>query len=64
MQAQPQSVVVYRSRGEQMRDEALWSDGFITATIAGDLCLVLVVVAVIISAFGFAAPNPKVSRFR
>jgi hypothetical protein len=48
MQAQPApSVVVYRSRGEQMRDEALWSEGFITATIAGDLCVVLLVIGVV-----------------
>ena len=43
MQAQPQKVVVYRSEGERMRDEALWSEGFITPTIAGDICLVLLV---------------------
>jgi prolipoprotein diacylglyceryltransferase len=48
MQAQPApSVVVYRSCGEQMRDEALWSEGFITATIAGDLCVVLLVIGVV-----------------
>lgn len=46
MHAQPQSVIVYRSQGEQMRDEALWSEGYLTPTVAGDILLVILLLGV------------------
>lgn len=45
---QPQSVIVYRSKGEQMRDEVLWSEGYFTPTIAGDICVSLLAVVVVV----------------
>jgi len=51
-QPKDQTVVVYRSKGEQIRDEALWSEGYLTPTIMGDI--IVCVVALGILAIGYA----------
>jgi hypothetical protein len=42
-QAQPQKHIVYRSQAEQISDEFWWSEGYLTATMAGDGILVAAV---------------------
>lgn len=41
MSQETQKVVVYRSQSEKNIDDAIWSKGWITPTVFGDVCLLL-----------------------
>ena len=43
---EPKTVVVYRSKGEQMRDEYLWGQGFFSPMGVTDILIIVTVAAV------------------
>lgn len=48
MKRDPEKVIVYRSRSEQMQDDYLWGEGLFTPLGATDILLILFVVAIVI----------------